>query len=91
MIAEQTGCQTTEHCSNIFTKPSCAAKISQAVEAGFFGYQMYKNGQQFYVGDGIVVKGVDANVEMVGRLGRQGMKETNNKIVDMMLEKHPAH
>ena len=80
MIAEQTGCQTTEHCSNIFTKPSCAAKISQAVEAGIFGYS-----------DGMVVNGVDANVEMVGRLGRQGMKETNNKIVDMMLEKHPAH
>ncbi len=72
-------------------KPSCAAKISQAVEAGIFGYQMYKNGQQFYAGDGIVVKGVDANVEMVGRLGRQGMKETNNEIVDMMLEEHPAH
>ena len=43
-------------------KPSCAAKISQAVEAGIFGYQMYLNGQQFYAGDGLVVKGVDANV-----------------------------
>ena len=66
-------------------KPSCAAKISQAVEAGIFGYQLYKNGQQFYAGEGIVVKGVDANVEMVGRLGRQGMKETNREIIDMML------
>ena len=66
-------------------KPSCAAKISQAVEAGIFGYQMYKNGQQFYAGDGMVVKGVDANVEVVGRLGREGMRETNREIIAMML------
>ncbi len=68
-------------------KPSCAAKISQAVEAGIFGYQMYKNGQQFYAGDGLVVKGVDANVETVGRLGREGMRETNREIIAMMLGK----
>ena len=66
-------------------KPSCAAKISQAVEAGIFGYQMYRNGQQFYAGDGLVVKGVDANVENVGRLGREGMRETNREIIEMML------
>ena len=66
-------------------KPSCAAKISQAVEAGIFGYQMYKNGQQFYAGDGLVVKGVDANVENVGRLGREGMRDTNREIIEMML------
>ena len=68
-------------------KPSCAAKISQAVEAGIFGYQMYRNGQQFYAGDGLVVKGVDANVEAVGRLGREGMRETNQEIIAMMLGK----
>ncbi len=66
-------------------KPSCAAKISQAVEAGIFGYQMYKNGQQFYAGDGLTVKGVDANVENIGRLGRDGMRETNREIIAMML------
>ena len=66
-------------------KASCAAKISQAVEAGIFGYQMYKNGQQFYAGDGLTVKGVDANVEEVGRLGREGMRETNREIIEMML------
>lgn len=69
-------------------KPSCAAKISLAVEAGIFGYQMYKNGQQFYAGDGLVVKGVDANVRTVGRLGREGMRETNREIIAMMLDKN---
>ena len=69
-------------------KPSCAAKISLAVEAGIIGYQMYKNGQQFYAGDGLVVKGVDANVRNVGRLGREGMRETNREIIAMMLDKN---
>ena len=66
-------------------KPSCAAKISQSVENGIFGYQMYKNGQQFHAGEGLTVKGVDANVEAVGRLGREGMRETNKEIIAMML------
>jgi L-cysteine desulfidase len=26
-------------------KPSCAAKIAMAVEAGFLGYEMYQNGK----------------------------------------------
>lgn len=38
-------------------KPSCAAKIASAVEAGFLGYRMYLHNQQFYGGDGIVTFG----------------------------------
>ncbi|MBO7251852.1 MAG: serine dehydratase subunit alpha family protein, partial [Oscillospiraceae bacterium] len=37
-------------------KPSCAAKIASAVDAGILGYHMYLEGQQFYSGDGIVTK-----------------------------------
>ena len=32
-------------------KASCAAKIAVAVEAGLLGYDMYRNGQQFYGGE----------------------------------------
>ena len=39
-------------------KASCAAKIASAVDAGILGYNMYKRGQQFYGGDGIVTRGV---------------------------------
>lgn len=66
-------------------KSSCAAKISQAVEVGLFGWEMYQNGQQFRAGDGLVVKGVDENVKNVGRLGRKGMNETNREIIEMMI------
>ncbi|GMQ63810.1 L-cysteine desulfidase family protein [Vallitalea maricola] len=67
-------------------KPSCAAKIASSVEAGIVGYHMYKNGQEFKSGDGIVTKGVEATIKNVGRLGREGMRQTDKEIVKMMLE-----
>ena len=66
-------------------KASCAAKIASAVDAGILGYQMYRRGQQFYAGDGIVTKGVDATIRNVGRRGREGMKETNEEIIEIMV------
>ena len=46
---------------------------------------MYRNGQQFYGGDGIVAKGVDNTIHNVGRLGREGMRATNEEIIKMMI------
>ena len=66
-------------------KASCAAKIAYAVDAGILGYDMYKNGQQFYAGDGIVTKGVDETIKNVGRLGKDGMKQTNEEIINIMV------
>ncbi len=67
-------------------KSSCAAKIAMAVEAGIFGYEMYMNGQQFYDGDGLVVKGVENSIANFSRLGRVGMKGTDKEIILMMSE-----
>ncbi|MEG2871229.1 MAG: L-serine ammonia-lyase, iron-sulfur-dependent, subunit alpha, partial [Clostridium sp.] len=66
-------------------KASCAAKIASAVDAGIMGYEMYQRGQQFMGGDGIVTKGVEATIQNVGRLGKEGMKETNEEIIKIML------
>lgn len=66
-------------------KASCAAKIASAVEAGILGYNMYIRGQQFYGGDGIVTKGVEETLQNVGRLGKEGMKETNEEIIKIMI------
>ena len=66
-------------------KPSCAAKIAAAVEAGILGYHMYLEGQQFYSGDGIVTKGVDNTVYNIGKLAREGMRETDRTILEIML------
>lgn len=66
-------------------KASCAAKIAASVDAGILGYNMYMNGQQFYAGDGIVTKGVEATIQNIGRLGKDGMRETNEEIIKMMI------
>ena len=66
-------------------KPSCAAKIAAAVDAGILGCEMFMENQQFYGGDGIVTKGVDNTVSNVGRLAREGMRETDRTILEIML------
>lgn len=67
-------------------KPSCAAKIAAAVDAGILGYNMFLENQQFYGGDGIVTKGADRTVSNVGRLAREGMRETDRTILRIMLD-----
>ncbi len=67
-------------------KASCAAKIVLSVESGILGYEMARCGSQFRAGDGIIVKGVDETINAVGRLGKDGMRETNAEIIKMMLD-----
>ena len=68
-------------------KPSCAAKIASAVEAGLLGMQMEHHDRQFYDGEGIVVKGVENTIRNVSELARNGMKETDQMIIHMMTDK----
>ena len=68
-------------------KPSCAAKIAMAVEAGIMGFEMAKTGRQFLGGDGIVTKGVENTIRNVGRLARDGMSQTDKEIISIMLGK----
>lgn len=72
-------------------KPSCAAKISAAVDAGLVGYSMFCSGQQFRGGDGIVTKGVEETICNIGRLGRLGMRETDREIIRIMTNQPVAH
>lgn len=67
-------------------KASCAGKIVAAVHAGLLGYDMYMHGSQFWAGDGIVSKGVENTIRNVGRLGREGMRETDKEILRIMTE-----
>lgn len=67
-------------------KPSCAAKIASAVDAGLVGYHMYLDGEhQFVDGEGIIHKGVENTIGNVGRLARQGMRQTDEEILDIMV------
>lgn len=66
-------------------KSSCAAKIAMAVEAGILGSDMYRNGQEFYAGEGIITKGIENTMNNIGILARKGMKETDSEIMKIML------
>lgn len=66
-------------------KASCAAKIASAVEAGLLGMQMQMQDEQFYGGDGIVVKGVENTITNIGRLASIGMRQTDEEIIQIMV------
>ena len=67
-------------------KPSCAAKIASAVDAGILGYEMYCNGQNFHGGDGILGDSLEQTVENVGILAREGMRGTDRTILRIMTQ-----
>lgn len=67
-------------------KASCAAKIASAVDAGILGYHMYKNGQEFRAGDGLVTHGVEKTIRNIGTLAREGMRETDREILHIMCD-----
>ena len=66
-------------------KASCAAKIAFSVDAGILGFHMYQNGQEFKSGDGIVMKDIESTIRGIGMLGKDGMRETNNEIIRLMV------
>ena len=65
-------------------KSSCAAKIASSVESGIFGYYMFKEGNQFLSGEGIIKKGVENTIKTIGSIARVGMCETDKEIISIM-------
>ena len=88
-IIAHTIANTLAICSGMIcdgAKPSCAAKIAAAVDAGLMGYHMYVNGgHEFVGGEGIIKKGVENTIDHVGRLARLGMRGPDQEILDIMV------
>ena len=66
-------------------KPSCAAKIASSVDAAILAVSMAMKDRYFRPGEGIVKEGVEATVESVGQLAREGMRETDSEILKIMV------
>ena len=66
-------------------KASCASKIATAVEAGILGYNMHIRNQNFQPDDGLVGDTPEETIANIGRLGKQGMKHTNEEIIKIMV------
>lgn len=67
-------------------KASCAAKIAASVESGIFALEMYRKGQKFCPGEGLITDNVDITVRNIARLGRVGLKTADYEILQMMLQ-----
>lgn len=68
-------------------KSSCAAKIAVSIQTGFLAYEMAKNECRFLEGEGIVGVNADETIKAVGKIGKDGMKETDGKILEIMMGK----
>lgn len=68
-------------------KPSCAAKIASAVNAGILGYMLSRKNHVFKAGEGLVEEDVENTIQNLGRVGRIGMKSTDVEILNIMIGK----
>lgn len=66
-------------------KSSCAVKIASSVDAAIMAHYMALADRAFDGGDGIIACDIENMIENVMRLGKQGMRETDAEIIDIML------
>ncbi len=68
-------------------KPSCAAKISIAIESAYLGFIMASAGESFKPYEGIVKSDVERTIDGVAEIARDGMRGTDTEILRVMLDK----
>ena len=66
-------------------KPSCAAKISLALEAAMMGHDLAMEDDNFLPGDGIVKSDVESTIIGVGEIASKGMVSTDETILNVMV------
>ena len=66
-------------------KSSCAAKIASSVDAAIMAHEMAVDGQVYLDREGLNLDDVDMTIENVSHLAKEGMKETDINILEMMI------
>ena len=66
-------------------KASCAAKIASSVEAAIMAINLTFRGKSFCPGEGVIKDDADDTVKEVGKIAREGMKETDQVILNVMV------
>lgn len=88
---EDISCTITNTLANVSgmicdgAKPACAAKISSALEAAILAHSMTMKHRKFQSGEGIIRSDLETTIKGVGYVGREGMKDTDSKILNVML------
>ncbi|MGL5414399.1 MAG: serine dehydratase subunit alpha family protein [Clostridium sp.] len=67
-------------------KASCAAKIATSLDAALMSHHLAMVNQAYNPLTGIVKDTIEETIVAVGRLGKEGMKETDKEILEIMLE-----
>ena len=68
-------------------KASCASKISEAVDCGILAFNLARDGKVFKSGDGLVKDDIEATIDSIGRMAKEGMKGTDIEILNIMIDK----
>lgn len=68
-------------------KPSCALKIATAVDAAIMSSEMAMNNCVFQNGEGLVKDNIENTVSAICEMAKDGMKNTDEKILEIMLKK----
>lgn len=68
-------------------KPSCAAKIFTALQAAFLGHDLAMKDFRFEAGEGLAMDTAEDTVKAVGYMGREGMRQTDIEILNLMIGK----
>ena len=67
-------------------KPSCASKISAAVDNAIRAYEIKKNGGEFQEGEGLVKENVEQTIRAIGRMALNGLQAADTEILNIMLD-----
>jgi len=65
-------------------KASCAMKIATTIYAAFDSYVLATHGEYMHGGEGIIAHDIEQTLAYVGKLAGDGMKETDQVIIDIM-------
>lgn len=68
-------------------KPACAAKIASSLDGALMGHYLAMAEQNYKPNTGILKEDIEKTISAVGRLGKEGMKETDKEILNIMLDK----
>lgn len=67
-------------------KSSCAAKVASAVDAAIMAHFLENEDHGFLPGEGLVQTDVEGTIRSLGYVGREGMKETDVTILNIMID-----
>lgn len=68
-------------------KASCGIKIASSLDASLMAHFLAMSHKCYCNSDGILKDSIDNTIHAVGRIGKEGMKATDKKILEIMLEK----